>query len=65
MCGYFCIGFIGFMLAGKKLADFTDLFSRHEFKKNDNKILSYFKNQRMQQLKQLTKQTQLIKQNFD
>ena len=24
MCGYFCIGFIDFMLAGKKLTDFTN-----------------------------------------
>ena len=23
MCGYFCIGFIGFMLAGKTLTDYT------------------------------------------
>ena len=29
MCGYFCIGFIGFMLAGKKLTDYTNLFSPH------------------------------------
>ena len=43
MCGYFCIGFIDFMLAGKKLTDFTNLSSTHDFKKNDNKILSYFK----------------------
>ena len=27
MCGYFCIGFIDFMLAGKKLTDYTNLFS--------------------------------------
>ena len=27
MCGYFCIGFIAFMLAGKKLTDFTNFFS--------------------------------------
>ena len=27
MCGYFCIGFIDFMLAGKTLTDFTNLFS--------------------------------------
>ena len=27
MCGYFCIGFINFMLAGKNLTDFTNLFS--------------------------------------
>ena len=43
MCGYFCIGFIDFMLAGKKLTDFTNFFSRCEFKKNGNIIRSYFK----------------------
>ena len=26
MCGYFCIGFIDFMLAGKKLTDFNSFF---------------------------------------
>ena len=26
MCGYFCIGCINFMLAGKKLTDFTNSF---------------------------------------
>ena len=45
MCGYFCIRFIDFMLAGKKLTDYTNLFSPHDFKKNDNIILSYFKNE--------------------
>ena len=45
MCGYFCIGFIGFMLSGKKLNDFTYLFSQHDFKKNDNIISYYFKNE--------------------
>ena len=43
MCGYFCIGFIDFMLAGKKLTDFTNLFCTYDFKKNDDLILSYFK----------------------
>ena len=38
MCGYFCIGFIDFMLAGKKLTDYTNLFSPHDLKKNDNII---------------------------
>ena len=38
MCGYFCIGFIDFMLAGKKLTEFTDLFSPYDFKKNYNII---------------------------
>ena len=33
MCGYYCIGFIDFMLAGKKLTDFTSLFSPHYLKK--------------------------------
>ena len=43
MCGYFCIGFIDFMLAGKKLTDFTNLFSPHDFQKIDYIIFSYFK----------------------
>ena len=44
MCGYFCIGFIDFMIAGKKMTDYTSLFSPHGFEKNDNRILSNFKN---------------------
>ena len=48
MCGYFCIGFIDFLLAGKKLTDYTSLFSPHDFKKNDDMVLSYFKNKWMQ-----------------
>ena len=44
MCGYFCIGFIDFMLAGKKLTDFTSLLPRHDFEKTDI-ILSYFKDE--------------------
>ena len=43
MCGYFCIGSIDFMLAGKKMIDYTNLFSPYDFKKNDSIILSYFK----------------------
>ena len=45
MCGYFCIGFIDFMLAGTKLTDYTDLFSPYDFRKNDQIILSYFKDE--------------------
>ena len=45
MCGYFCIGLIGFMLAGKKLTYYTSFFSPNDFKKNDDVILSYFKNE--------------------
>ena len=43
MCGYFCIGFIDFMLASKTLTDYTSLFSPHDFNNNDQIILSYFK----------------------
>ena len=45
MCGYFCMGFLDFMLVGKKLTDYTNLFSPYDFKKNDNIILSYYKNE--------------------
>ena len=44
MCGYFCIGFINFMLAGKTLTEYTNLFSPNNFKKNDDIILNYFTN---------------------
>ena len=37
MCGYFFIGFIDFMLAGKILTEFTNLFSP-----NSDIILNYF-----------------------
>ena len=40
MCGYFGIGFIDFMLASKKLTDFTSLLSPY-----DSIILSHFKNE--------------------
>ena len=43
--GYFCIGFIDFMLKGKTLTEYTNLFSPYDFKKNDNIILSYFKDE--------------------
>ena len=43
ICGYFCNGFIDFMLAGKKLNDLTSLFSPYDFEKNGDIILSYFK----------------------
>ena len=45
MCGYFCIEFIDFMLAGKKLTNYTNFFSPHDFKKINKIILSYLKNE--------------------
>ena len=43
MCGDVCIGFIDFMLAETTLTDYTALFSPYDFNKNDQIILSYFK----------------------
>ena len=42
MCGYFGIGFIDFMLEGKALTEFTNLFSPNNFKRNDDVILKHF-----------------------
>ena len=39
---YFCIGFIDFMLAGKTLTKFANLFSPNNFNKNDDIILKDF-----------------------
>ena len=40
MCWYFCIGFVDFMFKGKSLTKYTNLFSPHDFKKNDDTILN-------------------------
>ena len=42
MWGYFCMGFIDFLLAGKTLTEFTNIFSPNNFKKNYGIILNYF-----------------------
>ena len=50
MCGYFCIGFIDFLIKGKTLTQnankiltqYTNLFSTNNFKTNDDIILNYF-----------------------
>ena len=42
MCGYVCIGFIDFMLKGKSLLHYTNLFSPNDYEKNDKIILKYF-----------------------
>ena len=43
MCGYFCIEFINYILKGKTLLDYTNLFSPNDFKKNDRVIKRIFK----------------------
>ena len=42
MCGYFCIGFIDFMLKVKNLLDYTKLLSPNGYEKNDIIMLKYF-----------------------
>ena len=42
MCGYFCIGFIDFMLKGKSLLEYTNLFYPNDYEKNEKVILKYF-----------------------
>ena len=44
ICGYFCIEFINYMLNGKTLLDYTNLFAPNDFKKNDQIIKRIFKN---------------------
>ena len=41
MCGYFCTGFTDFMLKGKSLLDYIDLFSPNIYQKNEKIILQY------------------------
>ena len=45
MCGYFCKEFFNYMLKGKKLLDYTNLFSPNDFKNNDRVIKRIFKNE--------------------
>ena len=43
MCGFHCIVFIEYKLAGKTLLDYTNLFSANHYKKNGKIIYNYFK----------------------
>ena len=42
MCGYLRIKFIDFMLKGKSLLDYTNLFYPNKYGKNYKLILKYF-----------------------
>ena len=42
ICGYFCTGFIDFLLKDKSLLEYKNLFSSNENKNNDKIILKYF-----------------------
>ena len=41
MCGYFCIVFIDFMLKGKSLLEYANLFSPNKYKRNEKIILKH------------------------
>ena len=42
MCGYFCIGFISFMLRWEILLDYTNLLSPNKYETNNKIILECF-----------------------
>ena len=42
MCGFYCIAFIEFMIVGRLLLDYTNLFSLNKIKKSSKKIYKYF-----------------------
>ena len=43
MCRCFCIRFIGFMLKGKKMIDYTNLLTVNKYEKNDKIMVKCFK----------------------
>ena len=43
MCGFYCIAFTEYMLAGKTWLDYTNLFFPNDCKKNDKIIYKYVK----------------------
>ena len=43
MCRFHCIALIEYMLAGKTLLDYANLFSLNDYKRNDKIIYKYFK----------------------
>ena len=42
MCEYFCIGFIDFILKGKSLLEYPNLFSPNDYEKNDKITFKHF-----------------------
>ena len=42
MCGYLGIGFTDFMLKGKSLLDYANLFSPNNYERNDKILLKSF-----------------------
>ena len=43
ICRFYCIAFIKYMIPGKTLLDYTNIFSPNDYKKKDKIIYMYFK----------------------
>ena len=42
MYGFYCVAFIEYLIAGKTLLVYTNLFSPNDYQKNDNIIYKFF-----------------------
>ena len=51
MCGFYCNTFIEYMLSGKTLLDYTNLFSLNNYKNNDKIIHKHFKDKHCRRTK--------------
>ena len=49
ICEFYCIAFIEYMVAGKTLLDYTNLFSSNDYKKNDKIIYIIIKIDRVEE----------------
>ena len=43
MCEFYCMTCLEYMLVGRRLLDYTNLFSPNNYKKNEKIIYKYFK----------------------
>ena len=46
MCGFYCVAFIDYIIAGKSSLDYTNLVSPNDYQKNEKIIHEYFKYKR-------------------
>ena len=43
MCGFYCITFIEYLLAGKTVLNYTNFFTPNDYKKHDKIIYKHYK----------------------
>ena len=46
LCGFCCIAFMEYVISGKALLDYTNLFSLNDCEKNEKIICKYFKDKK-------------------